>query len=157
MQDKIFKVKIFEIIHKSVKSVKVFSLEIFRLYGILPSPPANVQIPSVLPGEMICLLFNLKIYVLLGSVMQKVYKCTSIFSSPGPNVLKYLDPLDNLHISILLKYLYPGTKFLIYLDPGTKFLIYLDPFEIFYPCLNLHSTHCKGGNLFHLKYLILQL
>ena len=34
MQDKIFKVKIFEVTHKSVKSVKVFSLEIFRLYGI---------------------------------------------------------------------------------------------------------------------------
>ena len=33
MQDKIFKVKIFEVTHKSVKSVKVFSLEIFRLYG----------------------------------------------------------------------------------------------------------------------------
>ena len=35
MQDKIFKVKIFEVTHKSVKSVKVFSLEIFRLYGKL--------------------------------------------------------------------------------------------------------------------------
>ena len=34
MQDKIFKVKIFEVTHKSVKSVKVFSLEIFRLYDI---------------------------------------------------------------------------------------------------------------------------
>ena len=34
MQDKIFKVKNFEVTHKSVKSVKVFSLEIFRLYGI---------------------------------------------------------------------------------------------------------------------------
>ena len=34
MQDKIFKVKIFEVTRKSVKSVKVFSLEIFRLYGI---------------------------------------------------------------------------------------------------------------------------
>ena len=33
MQDKIFKVKIFEVTRKSVKSVKVFSLEIFRLYG----------------------------------------------------------------------------------------------------------------------------
>ena len=33
MQDKIFKVKIFEVTHKSVKSVKVFSPEIFRLYG----------------------------------------------------------------------------------------------------------------------------
>ena len=33
MQDKIFKVKIFEVTHKSAKSVKVFSLEIFRLYG----------------------------------------------------------------------------------------------------------------------------
>ena len=33
MQDKIFKVKNFEVTHKSVKSVKVFSLEIFRLYG----------------------------------------------------------------------------------------------------------------------------
>ena len=33
MQDKIFKVKIFEVTHKSVKSVKVFFLEIFRLYG----------------------------------------------------------------------------------------------------------------------------
>ena len=31
MEDKIFKVKIFEVTHKSVK---VFSLEIFRLYGI---------------------------------------------------------------------------------------------------------------------------
>ena len=35
MQDKIFKVKIFEVTHKSVKSVKVFSLEIFRLYGTI--------------------------------------------------------------------------------------------------------------------------
>ena len=35
MQDKIFKFKIFEVTHKSVKSVKVFSLEIFRLYGML--------------------------------------------------------------------------------------------------------------------------
>ena len=33
MQDKIFKVKIFEVTSKSVKFVKVFSLEIFRLYG----------------------------------------------------------------------------------------------------------------------------
>ena len=32
MQDKIFKVKIFEVTHKSVK---VFSLEIFRLYGTI--------------------------------------------------------------------------------------------------------------------------
>ena len=32
MQDKIFKIKIFEVTHKSVK---VFSLEIFRLYGML--------------------------------------------------------------------------------------------------------------------------
>ena len=35
MQDKIFKVEIFEVTHKSVKYVKVFSLEMFRLYGIL--------------------------------------------------------------------------------------------------------------------------
>ena len=34
MQDKIFKVKNSEVTHKSVKSMKVFSLEIFRLYGI---------------------------------------------------------------------------------------------------------------------------
>ena len=33
MQDKIFKVKNFKVTHKSVKSVKVFSLEVFRLYG----------------------------------------------------------------------------------------------------------------------------
>ena len=33
MQDKIFKVKNFEVTHKSVK---VFSLEIFRLYGNTP-------------------------------------------------------------------------------------------------------------------------
>ena len=33
MQDKIYKVKIFEVTHKSVKSMKVFSLEIFKLYG----------------------------------------------------------------------------------------------------------------------------
>ena len=44
MQDKIFKVKIFEVTSKSVKSVKVFSLEIFRLYSIkfhlpCPGPP----------------------------------------------------------------------------------------------------------------------
>ena len=38
MQDKIFKVKIFEVTHKSVKSMKVFSLKIFRLYGILQNP-----------------------------------------------------------------------------------------------------------------------
>ena len=35
MQDKIFKVKIFEVTRKSVKSMKVFSLEIFRLYGTI--------------------------------------------------------------------------------------------------------------------------
>ena len=35
MQDKIYKVKIFEVTHKYVKSVKVFFLEIFRLYGNL--------------------------------------------------------------------------------------------------------------------------
>ena len=40
MQDKIFKVKNFEVTHKSVKSVKVFSLEIFRLYGIIPMTAA---------------------------------------------------------------------------------------------------------------------
>ena len=34
VQVKIFKVKIFKVIHKSVKSVKFFSLKIFRLYGI---------------------------------------------------------------------------------------------------------------------------
>ena len=34
MQDKIFKVKIFEVIQKSSKSMKIFSLKIFRLYGI---------------------------------------------------------------------------------------------------------------------------
>ena len=39
MQDKIFKVKNFEVAHKSVKSVKVFSLEIFRLYGNIPTQP----------------------------------------------------------------------------------------------------------------------
>ena len=38
-----------------------------------------------------------------------------------------------------------------------KFLIYLKPFEFFIP-LNLYSTHfLKVDNLFHLKYLILQL
>ena len=36
MQDKIFKAKIFEVTHKSVKFVKVFSLEIFRLYSSQP-------------------------------------------------------------------------------------------------------------------------
>ena len=34
MQGKILKAKIFQVIHKSVKSMKVFSLEIFKLYGI---------------------------------------------------------------------------------------------------------------------------
>ena len=33
MQDKISKFKNFKVTHKSVESVKVFSLEIFRLYG----------------------------------------------------------------------------------------------------------------------------
>ena len=33
MQDKIFKVKNFKVIQKSSKSVKIFSLKIFRLYG----------------------------------------------------------------------------------------------------------------------------
>ena len=33
MQDKIFKDKIFEVIQKSLKSLKIFSLKIFRLYG----------------------------------------------------------------------------------------------------------------------------
>ena len=33
MQDKIFKVKNFEVIQKSSKSVKIFSLRVFRLYG----------------------------------------------------------------------------------------------------------------------------
>ena len=46
----------------------------------------------------------------------------------------------------------------IFEPPEQKFLIYLGPFEIFYPPLILHSTQCaKGDNLFHLKYLILQL
>ena len=36
MQDKIYKVKIFEVTHKSMKSMKVFSLEIFKLYGTTP-------------------------------------------------------------------------------------------------------------------------
>ena len=36
MQDKIYKVKIFEVTHKFVKSMKVFSLEIFKLYGTTP-------------------------------------------------------------------------------------------------------------------------
>ena len=34
MQDKIFKVKMFEVTRKSVKSAKVFSFKIFTLYGI---------------------------------------------------------------------------------------------------------------------------
>ena len=34
MQDKIFKVKIFKATHKFVKSMKFYSVEIFRLYGI---------------------------------------------------------------------------------------------------------------------------
>ena len=34
IQDKIFKVKIFKATHKLVKSMKCFSFEIFRLYGI---------------------------------------------------------------------------------------------------------------------------
>ena len=40
MQDKIFKVKfkIFEVTHKSMKSMKVFSLKIFRLYGTYKQP-----------------------------------------------------------------------------------------------------------------------
>ena len=33
MQDKFFKVKNFEVIQKSLKSMKIFSLAIFRLYG----------------------------------------------------------------------------------------------------------------------------
>ena len=43
-------------------------------------------------------------------------------------------------------------NFVEILDPSEQnFLIYLGPFEIFYPPLNLHSTHCvKGDNLFHL-------
>ena len=35
MQGKIFKVKIFEGIQKSSKSMKIFSLGIFRLYNIM--------------------------------------------------------------------------------------------------------------------------
>ena len=57
MQDKIFnQVKIFEVTHKSVK---VFSLEIFRLYGIypygnLPLIPSDLLLQDfflAVPGE----------------------------------------------------------------------------------------------------------
>ena len=34
MQDKIFKVKVFEVTHKSVKTMEIFSIEILRLYGM---------------------------------------------------------------------------------------------------------------------------
>ena len=34
MEDKVFKDKIFEFTHKSVKSVKIFSIKIFRLYTV---------------------------------------------------------------------------------------------------------------------------
>ena len=47
MQDKIFKVKNFEVTHKSVKSVKVFSLEIFRLYGMLRGPKGSLTATGV--------------------------------------------------------------------------------------------------------------
>ena len=49
MQHKIFKVKIFEDTHKSVKSVKVFCLEIFRLYGILMVHNSIISTPSPQP------------------------------------------------------------------------------------------------------------
>ena len=54
--------------------------------------------------------------------------------------------------SVPLIFISPQSKYIeIFVPPGTNFLIYLGPFEIFYPPLNLHSTHCvKGDNLFHL-------
>ena len=69
------------------------------------------------------------------------------FSSPSPNISKYLDPRK-----ISFNFVE------IFGPPEQKFLIYLDPFERFNPPLNSHSTHfVKGDNLFNLKYLILQL
>ena len=51
MQDKIFKVKIFEVLQKSSKFVKIFSLEIFRLYGVKTRVhnkrnPVQIELPS---------------------------------------------------------------------------------------------------------------
>ena len=46
MQDKIFKVKIFEVTHKSVK---VFSLEIFRLYGTTTATYYYILLLPLLP------------------------------------------------------------------------------------------------------------
>ena len=67
-------------------------------------------------------------------------KWTPIFSSPQSKYIEIFGPLDSF-IEIF------GV-----LEP--KILIYLGPFEILYPPLNLHSTHCvKGDNLFHLKYI----
>ena len=59
---------------------------------------------------------------------------------PSRNILKYLDP-QIVYFNFVE----------IFGPPEQNFLIYLGPFEIFYPPLNLHSTHCvKGDNLFHL-------
>ena len=52
MQDKIFKVKIFEVTHKSMKT---FSLKLFRLYGIakliLNWEMELMTFNFILPGE----------------------------------------------------------------------------------------------------------
>ena len=47
MQGKIFKVKNFEVIQKSSKSVKIFSLKIFRLYMVF-ADKSNLREDTVL-------------------------------------------------------------------------------------------------------------
>ena len=69
------------------------------------------------------------------------------FSSPGPNISKYLDPRI-VYFNFVE----------IFGPPRTKISDIFGPFEIFYPPMILHPTQfAKGDNLFHLKYLILQL
>ena len=71
---------------------------------------------------------------------------TPVFSFPQSKYIKIFGLPDNL--------------FLFYWNfwtPAQKFLIYLGLSKCFIP-LNLHWIHCvNGDNLFHLKYLILQL
>ena len=79
--------------------------------------------------------------------MAVTQKVEPIFSSFNPKISKYLDPRIIYFNSVE-----------VFGPPGTKVSGIFGPFEIFIPLLNLHSTRfVKGDNLFHLKYLILQL
>ena len=56
---------------------------------------------------------------------------TPIFSFPGPNILKYLDPR-------IIYFNFAET----FGPPEQKILKYLDHLEMFYPTRYFKSTHC---------------